>query len=206
MTSSLAELITEAQRRGFVGDAPVEEAVRHARGFATGVDIPPVTFIDLGSGGGLPGLALIDVWPDARAVLVDANQKRCAFLRDAVEALGVDDRVSVLEGRAEALGRSSEHRGAVDVIVARGFGRPAVTAECAAPFLRVGGLLVVSEPPDALATDARWPSAGLEASELGLVREKAWTEAFSYQSLRQVSPCPERFPRRVGVPAKRPLF
>jgi 16S rRNA (guanine527-N7)-methyltransferase len=204
MSSSLAELITEAQRRGFVGDAPVDEAVRHARGFAAGVDVPPATFIDLGSGGGLPGLVLIDVWPESRAVLVDANQKRCAFLRDAVEALGVDERVSVLEGRAEALGRQSECRGSVDLVVARGFGRPAVTAECAAPFLCSGGLLVVSEPPDG--PDDRWPEAGLAESDLGLVRERSWTEAFSYQSLRQASPCPDRFPRRVGIPAKRPLF
>lgn len=88
-------------------------------------------------------------------------------------------------------------------MVARLFGPSAVTAECAAPLLETGGVLIVSEPP----TEAvgRWSSSGL--AELGL----AWVtvvagEAGRFAVLRQVEPCPERFPRRTGIPAKRPLF
>ena len=205
--ADLASVVGEAQRRGFVGDAPVGDAIEHARGFATGIDEPPGRFVDLGSGGGLPGLVLLSLWPSAVAVLVDANQKRCAFLRDAVEALGLDGRAEVLEGRAEALGRRSGLRGGFDLVTARGFGRPAITAECGAPFLRVGGLLVVSEPPPAPGSPAsaeRWPAEGLAACGLGLHR--TWATAFHYRSLRQLEPCPDRYPRRVGVPAKRPLF
>src|SRR3546814_3548101 len=83
--------------------------------------------------------------------------KRCAFLREAVEALGADERVEVVEGRAEEIGRG-EMRRVVDAVIARSFGPPAATAECAAPLLRAGGLLVVSEPPEAL---DRWPEDGL---------------------------------------------
>src|SRR3546814_9312392 len=82
--------------------------------------------------------------------------KRCAFLREAVEALGADERVEVVEGRAEEIGRG-EMRRVVDAVIARSFGPPAATAECAAPLLRAGGLLVVSEPPEAL---DRWPEDG----------------------------------------------
>lgn len=201
--ADLASVVGEAQRRGFVGDAPVDEAIDHARGFAAGVDVPPDRFVDLGSGGGLPGLVLLDLWPSSSAVLVDSNQKRCAFLREAVTALGLDDRAEVLEGRAEALGRLSEMRGAFPVVTARGFGRPAITAECGAPFLRVGGLLVVSEPP-VVGVDRRWPPEGLALC--GLAPERTWATRFHYRSLRQLTPCPTRYPRRTGIPAKRPLF
>jgi 16S rRNA (guanine527-N7)-methyltransferase len=200
--ADLASVVGEAQRRGFVGDAPVEDALEHARGFAAGVDEAPARFLDLGSGGGLPGLVLLSLWPAATVVLLDANQKRCVFLREAVEALGLDSRADVVEGRAEALGRESGLRGGFDAVTARGFGRPAITAECAAPFLRVGGLLVVSEPPDALAS--RWPPDGLALC--GLAPERTWAPRFHYRSLRQVAPCPDRLPRRTGIPAKRPLF
>jgi 16S rRNA (guanine527-N7)-methyltransferase len=212
MTSSpladLASVIKEAQRRRFVGDAPIAEAIEHARGFAIGVDAglggAPQRFLDLGSGGGLPGLALLELWDSVSAVLVDASQKRCAFLRDAVAALGLGRRAEVVEGRAEALGRRSGLRGGFDLVTARGFGRPAATAECAAPFLRFGGLLVVSEPPSTAGASERWPAAGLAV--VGLAPEQSWSTRFHYRSLRQVAPCPDRYPRRVGIPGKRPLF
>jgi 16S rRNA (guanine527-N7)-methyltransferase len=199
--ADLASVVREARRLGFVGDAPAGDAVEHARGFAAGVDGAPERFLDLGSGGGLPGLVLLDLWPSASAVLVDANQRRCAFLREAVAALGLDGRAEVLEGRAEALGRRSGLRGGFPVVTARGFGRPAITAECGAPFLAVGGLLVVSEPP---AGGERWPAEGLALC--GLAPERTWATRFHYRSLRQREPCPDRLPRRIGVPAKRPLF
>jgi 16S rRNA (guanine527-N7)-methyltransferase len=91
-------------------------------------------------------------------------------------------------------------------VVVRSFGPPAVTAECGAPFLRVGGLLVVSEPPaeEGKALEERWPADGL--APLGLEPAERWTEPFTYHASRQVTPCPDRYPRRVGIPTKRPLF
>jgi 16S rRNA (guanine527-N7)-methyltransferase len=133
--------------------------------------------------------------------LVDANQRRCAFLDDAVTRLGFQDRVTVVATRAELLGHEADFRAGYDVVTARGFGRPAVTAECAAPLLRVGGRLIVSEPPT---DDDRWPAEGLAL--LGLELGSVWTTPYRYRSLVQVSLCPARYPRRVGVPAKRPLF
>lgn len=204
----LAEIVARAQRRGFVGKAPVGQAIEHARGFAVGLETAPLRVLDLGSGGGLPGLALAVEWPKATVALLESNQRRCAFLRDAATRLGVDERVFVVEARAEVAGRLPELRGCHDVVTARGFGRPGVTAECGAPFLRVGGWLVVSEPPSQIESTVgsreRWPRAGLQ--QLGLTSGQAWTTEFHYQSLAQVEPCPLRFPRRTGVPAKRPLF
>ena len=143
-------------------------------------------------------------WPDSRWVLVDAGERRVAFLGAAVVALGLEERVSVVEGRAEELARRADLRGRFDLVVARGFGPPAVTAECGAGFLVVGGRMVVSEPPGG--RPARWPVSGL--ARLGLEPEPVACEAggTSYQVLRQATPCPDRYPRRVGIPAKRPLF
>ena len=84
-----------------------------------------------------------------------------------------------------------------------------MVAECAAPFLRTGGWLVVSEPPGEPqggpgAGHERWPAPVL--SQLGLEPTEFISGEFGYQVLRQLDLCPERFPRRDGVPAKNPLF
>ena len=109
----------------------------------------------------------------------------------------------MVEGRAEELARRADLRGRFDLVVARGFGPPAVTAECGAGFLVVGGRLVVSEPPGG--RPDRWPAEGL--APLGLEPGRRSRRAgASYQVLRQATACPDRYPRRVGIPAKRPLF
>lgn len=80
-----------------------------------------------------------------------------------------------------------------------------MVAECAAPFLRVGGCLITSEPPEELtSTSERWPAAGLGL--LGLSASRRIDGDFSYRLAEQSAICPDRFPRRVGVPTKRPLF
>jgi 16S rRNA (guanine527-N7)-methyltransferase len=204
-SEALRAAVAEAQQRGFVGPGSVDHAIEHAIGFADGVPSSPARFLDLGSGGGLPGLVLVQRWPKATAALLDANQHRCVFLRDAVEALGLVDRVTVVQARAEDAGRDPAHRGTYDLVVARSFGRPAITAECAAPFLVAGGQLVVSEPPSDAAAD-RWPADGLAL--VGLQPETDWVTDLPahFRSFAQSVPCPDRYPRRAGIPAKRPLF
>lgn len=196
----LLSLFTRAQDYGFLGPGPVAVQVERARDLGA-VVVPPSRAIDLGSGGGLPGLVLAAKWPDSEWVLLDANHRRTAFLTEAVSQLGWESRVTVLTERAEVTGRS-DRRGWADLVVARGFGPPAVTAECGAPLLAVGGSLVVTEPPGGEAS--RWPSD--ELRRLGLEPVRLVTAPTSAQILRLVQPCPPRFPRRVGIPAKRPLF
>jgi 16S rRNA (guanine527-N7)-methyltransferase len=163
----------------------------------------PVLGIDLGSGGGVPGLALALWWPDSRWVLIDAGQRRAVFLDDAVEALDLADRVTVALRAAEDAGRDPALRAAADLVVARSFGPPAVVAECAAPLLRVGGRLLVSEPPDP--DPARWPAADL--ANLGLVLHgRSESGSGSVMELEQVSPARDEVPRRPGAPARRPLW
>ncbi len=96
-------------------------------------------------------------------------------------------------------------RDSFELTSARSFGSPAVTAECAAPLLLTSGLLIVSEPPGDT-REARWPPAGLMG--LGLVPRETtrFDGRFTFQVIEKVEPTPDRFPRRVGIPAKRPLF
>lgn len=195
----MREVLERARALGFLGPGPVEAHIEHARGFAAAFRVPPARFVDLGSGGGVPGLVLAELWPASTAVLLDSMERRTAFLASAIEELGVGDRVLVVRERAEVYGR--EHRAEFDAVVARGFAPPPVTAECAAPLLRVDGLLVVSEPPE---DGARWPAEAV--GELGLIVEEPVEAGARYQVLRQASVCPEKYPRRVGIPAKRPLW
>jgi 16S rRNA (guanine527-N7)-methyltransferase len=208
----LHDLLSEARTLGFLGPGPLEPQMQHARGFVAiarrlSPDQRP-RLLDLGSGGGLPGLVLATEWPEATVALLEANGRRAAFLRRAIEHLGLGDRASVLQERAEVAGRDPVLRAGFDGAMARSFGRPAVVAECAAPFVKVEGWLLVSEPPrsgaDAQENHDRWPADPLR--QLGLEPAAVLHEVFEYRTLIQAEPCPARFPRRNGVPAKKPLF
>lgn len=239
-TPGLVEVLEEARSHGFLGPGPVDVHVAHALGYAHAVGAAglgewwdrlerPLHLLDLGSGGGVPGLVLARHWSRARVTLLDSSSRRTEFLRWAVARIGLSERVRVVTGRAEEVGRDRSERGHYEVVVARSFARPGVTAECAAPFLKVGGLLVVSEPPAGVSLlqpperagvekvevgnagsghagprPGRWPERELD--ELGLVGIGRTAVDFGFQVLRQERACPDRFPRRVGVPSKRPLF
>jgi 16S rRNA (guanine527-N7)-methyltransferase len=195
-------LLEEARTLGFIGPGPVAPLIAHSRGFATLVSGSPGMAVDLGSGSGVPGLVLALIWPHSRWVLLDANRRRTAFLQGAVDRLGLAERVGVLCQRAEEAGRTPALRGQADLVVARSFGPPAVTAECAAPLLKLGGRLIVAEPPGGDPT--RWPPLALAA--VGLRPDRATTAPWAMQLLIQTIACPDRYPRRTGIPAKRPLF
>lgn len=217
----LIEVLRRAQDLGFVGPAVVQEQVEHGDAFAralerawsrrAGADSdprPPLRQVaDLGSGGGLPALVVASRWPDVRLTLVEAQHRRAEFLQEAILRLGLGQRAVVIAQRAETVGRNPEHRGKYQVVTARSFGPPAVVAECAAPLLRTGGALLVSEPPTTDAGQTRWPVEGLTRLGMGPAEFDQLDEGRRhFVALPQLVVCPEEYPRRVGVPAKRPLF
>lgn len=133
-----------------LGERPIDEVIEHARSFVDAlVDVRGVV-VDVGSGGGVPGLVIAEARPDLELVLVDRRAARTDHLRRLVGRLGWQERVSVRCADALHVDLGSP----ADAVVARGFGPPELTARAATRLLRAGGLLVVSEPPDA-ATD-RW--------------------------------------------------
>jgi len=201
----LREILEEAREFGFLGPGPVERQYEHARDLA-GIVGPFVgSFLDLGSGGGLPGLVLADEWPEAQGTLLEAQRRRCQFLTAAVRKLGLEARVEVVCGRAEELARTPRLRSEFDLVVARSFAAPAATAECAVGFLRPGGELVVSEPPDAESSASRWDADGMTILGFGPTSYLRQGESGAIRA-ELISEPADRWPRRDGVPTKRPLW
>jgi len=158
---------------------------------------------DLGSGAGLPGLALALALPPARVTCVESVRRKAAFIEAAAEAMGLDN-VEVRPVRVEEWAAAR-----LDAVCARALAPLAVLVEYAAPLLRVGGSLVawkgaVGEEERAAGTAA--------AQEVGLAEREA-VQVFPFPAARhrwlhvyeKVRETPERFPRRPGMAVKRPL-
>ncbi len=158
--------------------------------------------LDLGSGGGLPGLVLADHWR-CTTVLLDSMRRRGSFLREVCEWEGAPAGVSVVVARAEDVARLTGLEGAFNLVTARSFAPPAVTAECAVRFMPVGGLAIVSDPPGG-GDPARWPQDGL--TRLGLRGTRHEAGGFSFRVLEKTLETEPGFPRRSGVPGRRPLW
>jgi 16S rRNA (guanine527-N7)-methyltransferase len=204
--ASVEEVLGRSRDLGFLGPGDLTPHIEHAAAFseaaAAALPRPPKRCVDLGSGGGLPGLVLAALWPETQLVLADGATRRCAFLEEAVVEIGVESHVTVVCGRAEDLARDPALRASFDLVVARSFGAPPVLAECAAGFLEPGGHLLVSEPPEG--SEARWPQEGLR--KLGMGPARVIEVGARFVLIEQIASCSDRYPRRVGVPAKRPLF
>lgn len=159
---ALIAALADAQRLGFLGARPVADVITHARGFVRALDDhgPIESVLDLGSGGGVPGLVIAHDRPSLQVTLLDRRAKRTDVLERVVRRLGWEDRVRVVCRDAADL----EPPGSFDAVVARGFGPPAVTLTAAARLVRAGGPIVISEPPG----PDRWDTALLD--RLGLRR------------------------------------
>ena len=165
--------------------------------------------VDLGSGGGIPGIPLALARPDVRWLLVDSVGKKAAVLRQFVEELKLPT-VTVLAERAETIGRLPDHRERYDLVAARACASLPVLAELAMPLLRVGGWLVAWKGP--LSDDDDEVRRGQAATDQlggGALRvEPAGLRALGGHTLvlaRKDRPTPARFPRRPGEAARRPL-
>ncbi len=209
------DALAQARAFGYLGPGPLQTHLDHSHGFGDAVESAASLVggptdgalhgrrrvVDLGTGGGIPGLVLADRWPDSQWLFVDSHRRRMGTLLDVLVQLGWADRCEVVLDRAELVARRPDLRGVCDLVVARGFAAPAVTAECAAGFLRPGGLLVVSEPPEG---PDRWSDRGL--AELGMARVIVAPHTFRFFVAVQERTCPPKYPRAVGVPGKSPLF
>jgi 16S rRNA (guanine527-N7)-methyltransferase len=148
--STAPELVTalgDAQRLGFLGARPIADVVAHARGFVRVLRAhgEVETVLDLGSGGGIPGLVVAHDLPELHVTLLDRRAKRTDFLERVVRRLGWTDRVSVICSDVESFLPTDPF----DAVVARGFGPPEFTLSAATRLVRAGGPMVISEPPDA---------------------------------------------------------
>ncbi|MGE3912758.1 MAG: 16S rRNA (guanine(527)-N(7))-methyltransferase RsmG [Chloroflexota bacterium] len=162
--------------------------------------------LDVGSGGGLPGLPLAIVFPRLRVTLLESAGKKAAFLREAVDALGLAQ-VTVTSARAEDAARAPDARDSYDLVVARALAPLPVALELCLPFVRPGGVLVLPRGSDL----AEQLAAGEDAAqELGAslrtpipLNDPDLPPGRSLVVADKLEPTPERFPRRPGMAAKR---
>ena len=163
--------------------------------------------LDVGSGGGLPGVPVAICRPDLSVTLLDANRRKAAFLSDVVWALELDD-CRVVSERAEVWGHMPGERGSYDLVLARGVAALPVLLELTLPFVRVGGLAVLHKGPG---LEEERAEAGKAVALLG----GSWRGSWWYEPgrgvrralfvVRKVAATPAAYPRRSGIPARRPL-
>lgn len=164
--------------------------------------------LDVGSGAGFPGLPLKIALTRMRVTLIEATGKKAAFLRWAVEALGLEG-VDVLNGRAEEAAREPALRGKFDVVTARALGPLPVVLELTQPFARPGALVALPRAGDVASEAAA--AAPIAALLGGRMLKPAPVDMPGLRAdaaivlVEQVSPSPERYPRRTGLPATQPL-
>jgi 16S rRNA (guanine527-N7)-methyltransferase len=199
----LIAALEDARGRGLLGPGEIRPHVEHALGFADAIGEEPESLVDLGSGGGLPGLVLAWEWADCRVSLLEGSVRRAAFLTETVGRLGLGPRVQIVAQRGEEAAYNPELREQFAVATARSFGPPAVTAEIAAGLVRRGGVLVVAEPPQP--APARWPDGA--PSQFGFADPSfgTWRDVH-FAVLRKVESAPQDVPRRTGIPEKRPRW
>jgi 16S rRNA (guanine527-N7)-methyltransferase len=161
--------LAEARALGFLGPGPLDAHLASAEGFLTALGpLPPgARVLDLGSGGGVPGLILANRLPTMSLVLLDNNRRRTSFLARVVAELGWGSRVEVVRAAAEVAAHDPHHRARFAAVTARSFGPPATTAEVASGFLETGGRLLVAEPPEI--EPGRWLNDGVERAGLHFI-------------------------------------
>jgi 16S rRNA (guanine527-N7)-methyltransferase len=167
----------------------------------------PRRAVDLGSGGGVPGIPLALARPDVTWLLVDSVGKKAAALRSFVADLGLHN-VTVAAERAETLGRDPAHREHYDFVAARACAPLPVLAELALPLIRPGGRLLAWKGQVAGSDELARGAAAAELLGGGEPSVHASLPALGDHTLVEVpklGPTPDRFPRRPGLPARRPL-
>lgn len=163
--------------------------------------------IDIGTGGGFPGLPVAIAQSGWTVTLLDATRKKVAFLAEVGQRLGLE--TTAIAQRAEILGRQAAHREHYDIAFIRAVGPAATCAEYALPLLKVGGTAVLYRgqlsPEDTATLQQVIPSLGGNAIAVDACATPITHAMRHYVRISKTAPTPEKFPRAVGVPAKSPL-
>jgi 16S rRNA (guanine527-N7)-methyltransferase len=191
----------EVQRRHFGESLAVATALYRASLLQPG---QVARAIDLGAGAGFPGLPIKIAHPTLRLTLLESATKKTAFLEEVVRRLALTD-VTVVTGRAESAAHEPAHREMYDLALARAVASLPVLAELALPFLRLNGALAAPKGSRVAQEVAAAAPALLACGGQVLSAERLPESPLTLVLVKKVAPTPSTYPRRPGIPAKRPL-
>lgn len=165
------------------------------------------TIVDVGTGGGFPGVPLAIISPEKEFTLADSLKKRLNVIDELTANAGIDNTQTV-HGRAEELAKKKEYRQNFDVCVSRAVANLAVLSEYCLPFIKVGGYLLAYKGPDA---EAELQAAKKAVKILGgeFVRiESAPLDGYDHNIvvIKKVKDTPAKYPRKAGTPTKTPIL
>ena len=179
-----------------------------ARDALSNAAVRPVRVMDVGSGAGLPGLALKIAFPDIKLALVESVAKKTAFIRHVVEAIKLEG-ISVYTGRAEDLARGKDLRDGFDLVVVRALAKLPLLLELGLPFCKTGANLVALKHAGDGSEQDEAANALSELNgfieRISTVQLDGLTDDRVVISVKKMASTPARYPRAVGVPRKRPL-
>lgn len=168
----------------------------------------PISVIDVGTGAGFPGMVLKIAFPKWKVTLFDSLQKRILFLQYVIHRLGLTD-ITAVHGRAEDFGHRNDYRGCFSLCVSRAVANISTLSEYCLPFVMSGGIFLSYKSGDC---DEELKAAQSAIEVLGGSVEKSvyFTLPDSEDSrslivIRKVKITPEKYPRKAGVPSKKPL-
>lgn len=162
------------------------------------------SLLDIGSGGGVPGMMLAIARPELQVTLMDATSKKVVFLQDAANVLGLTN-VRTVHGRAEDLAHDPLYRERFEIVTARAVARLATLVELAIPFGSVGALAIFPKGTSAQdEVDEARQAIGFVGTRHARVIPSQLDDT-QFVLLDKHASSPARFPRRVGIPGKRPI-
>lgn len=171
-------------------------------------DLSNCKLADVGTGAGFPGLPLKILYPDLSLTLVESIAKKSRFLRALISELGLAD-VSVVTERAELLGHQAAYRGHYDWVISRGVAELRALVEYLLPLCRLGGKVLAQKGENAEREIAEAQPAiltlGGAAPSIHRLRLPGKDHERILVVIEKVAQTPAKYPRRVGIPAKRPL-
>lgn len=169
---------------------------------------PAGRLVDVGAGAGFPGLPLKIAFPHLHVTLIEATGKKAEFCRHVVEALELDA-VEVIHGRAEEVGHDVEHRQTYDWATARAVAHLTVVAEYLMPLLKLGGKAIAQKgetgPVEAHAAEPALRMLGGRMAQVIPIELPRVPETRYLIVMDKIAATPAGYPRRPGVPVKRPL-
>ena len=165
--------------------------------------------IDVGTGAGIPGIPLKILLPDIKLVLLDATAKKAAFLYHIKQKLELDG-VEIVVGRAEDVAHKAQYREKFELVLSRAVARLPTLVELTLPFCAVGGSFVAQKKglidPELSQAVRAISLLGGNFREMKRVDLEEFTDERWLITIDKVLPTPQQYPRRPGIPAKRPLL